>query len=118
MKTLNLVLEQCQKGTKDIPGNKDCQALYGPGTLSMVLGVNNFDAIVFLQHFNDGYAMTIPDMARSFYVIDPNKQGDGDDKPAVIECHNRPGVLSGKAGVVTGQDDPKLCADPAFKINR
>ncbi|KAL9602195.1 MAG: hypothetical protein Q9179_002621 [Wetmoreana sp. 5 TL-2023] len=109
--------EQCQKGTADVPGNPDCQALYGAGTLSMALGFNNFDAIIFLQQFNDGYAMTIKDMAAAFYVVDPDKEGDGSDKIATIECNNSKGVPGGRAGTV-GKDSPKLCNDPHFLIKR
>ena len=83
----------------------------------MALGFNNFDAIVFLQQFNNGYPITIKDMAAAFYVIDPDKKGDGGDKIATIECHNSKGVPAGKAGIV-GADDPKLCNKPEFLIKR
>ena len=79
--------------------------------------MNNFDAIAFLQQFNDGYAMTIKDIAPAFYVVDPERKGDSDDRIAIIKCRNKKGVQSGKAGVL-GRDDPKLCANPEFKINR
>ena len=109
--------EQCQKGTKDTPGNPDCQALYGAGTLSSVLGFNNFDAIVFLQQFNQGYPMSIKDMAAAFYVIDPTKKGDGGDKIATIDCHNKRGTPAGRAGVIGG-DNFALCNHPEFLVNR
>ncbi len=109
--------EQCQKGTADVPGNPNCQALYGPGTIATVLGMNNFDTIVFQIQFNLGYPMTIPDMAKNFYVIDPNKKGDGDDKIATIKCNNKKGTPAGKAGIVGG-DNPTLCNHPTFTINR
>lgn len=48
--------------------------MYGAGTLSMALGFNNLDSIAFLIQFNDGYAMTIKDMAAAFYVVDETKQ--------------------------------------------
>ena len=100
-----------------MPGNKDCQALYGAGTLSLALGFNNFDAIIFLQQFNDGYPMTIKDMAAAFHVIDPEKTDDGKDKIATIDCHNKKGVNEGKVGIV-GADDPTLCNSPEFLIKR
>jgi len=84
----------------------------------MALGMNNFDAIVFLQQFNYGYPMTIEDMAAQFYVIDPIKDGDGNDKIATIDCHNKKGAnVGGKAGIV-GADDPTLCNHPEFLIKR
>ena len=82
----------------------------------MALGMSNFDAIVFLQQFNNGYPMTIKDMAAAFYVVDPGKKGDGGDKIATIECHNSIGV-PGRTGVV-GADDPKLCDKPEFLVKR
>ena len=100
-----------------MPGNQDCQALYGAGTLSLALGFDNFDAIIFLQQFNDGYAMTIKDMAAAFYVTDPEKPDDGGDKIATIRCHNSKGIAAGKAGIV-GADSPKVCNKPEFLIKR
>jgi len=80
-------LENCRKGDGNNPGNKDCQIVYGAGTLSMALGMSNFDTIVFLTHFNIGMHMTIPEIAKGFYVVDENKKGDGADKMATISCH-------------------------------
>ena len=57
---LILAIEQCQKGTADLPGNLNCTAIYGSGTLSSVLGLNNFDSIAFLIQYNQGYPMSIP----------------------------------------------------------
>ena len=109
--------EKCQEGTDDAPGNKDCQALYGPGTIATVLGLNNFDAIVFQIQFNEGYPMTIPDIAKGFYVIDPTKDGDGSDKIATINCNNKKGTPAGRAGIV-GADNPSLCNHPSFAVDR
>lgn len=55
-----LAIEQCQKGTANVPGNPNCTAIYGSGTLSSVLGLNNFDSIAFLIQYNQGYPMSIP----------------------------------------------------------
>lgn len=83
----------------------------------MALGFNNFDSIAFLTHFNDGYAMSIKDMAATFYVIDENKPGDGNDKIATITCHNKIGIPAVKGGVIDG-DKGDVCDDPEFKLNR
>ena len=56
---LTSATEQCQKGTTDVPGNPNCTALYGSGTLSTVFGLNNFDSIAFLIQYNQGYPMSI-----------------------------------------------------------
>jgi len=102
------------QGTKDVPGNKDCQALYGAGTLSMAMGMNNFDAIVFLTQ---GYAMSIKDMVAAFYVVDDTKLNDGADQIATIECHNKKGKALGRAGTIGG-DRPSVCDNPTFSIKR
>ena len=83
----------------------------------MALGFYNFDSIAFLTHFNDGYAMSIKDMATAFYVIDETKSGDGNDKIATITCHNKKGTPAGRAGVIGG-DRENVCDDPEFKLNR
>ncbi len=83
----------------------------------MAMGMNNFDAIVFLQQFNNGYPMTIRDIAAAFYVVDPNKKGDGGDKIATIECHNTKGTPAGRAGVLGGESRT-VCDKPEFKIKR
>ena len=105
------IIEQCQKA------NPNCQALYGAGTLSSALGLHNFDAIAFLLYFNLGYAMSIKEIAAAFYVIDPTKSGDGDDKVATINCNNRAAQEAGKGGLITA-DPPSLCNHPTFSINR
>lgn len=79
--------------------------------------MSHFDSIVFLQQFNDGYPMTIEDMAAAFYVEDPGKKGDGDDKIATIECHNSQGIQGAKDSGM-GADKPDKCNDPVFKIKR
>ena len=72
----------------------------------MALGMMNFDAVAFLLQFNDGFPMTIPEMAKHFYVIDDRKNGDGKDKMAIIDCHG------GRA------DGFFQCMKPEFKLNR
>jgi hypothetical protein len=83
----------------------------------MAMGMNNFDSIVFLTQFNQGYAMSIPEMAKNFYVVDETKQGNGSDKMATITCHNKPGTPAGRAGTIGG-DNPKWCDNPVFALNR
>ena len=111
------LIEKCREGTDDVPGNPDCQALYGSGTLALALGMNNFDSIAFQINFNDGYAMTIPEIAQNFYVIDDQKEGDGADKIATISCNNKKCIKGGRIGCAGG-DDKKLCNHPTFAIHR
>ena len=83
----------------------------------MAMGMNNFDAIVFLTQFNLGYAMSIKDMVAAFYVVDDTKPNDGADQIATIECHNKKGKALGRAGTIGG-DSPKVCDNPTFSIKR
>lgn len=105
MVTTDCISEECQKDHDGVKANPDCQVLYSAGTLTEILGLNSFDAIAFLIHFNDGHAMTIKEMAANFYVIDESKQNDGSDKVALIDCQAKRG----------GQVQ---CDEPKFKINR
>ncbi|KAL2042086.1 hypothetical protein N7G274_005274 [Stereocaulon virgatum] len=83
----------------------------------MALGWNNFDSIVFLEQFNNGYPMTIKDMVANFDVVNEHKKGDGADKLATITCHDTAPLPAGRAGVIGG-DNPKWCNKPEFAINR
>ena len=83
----------------------------------MALGMDNFDAIVFLTQFNQGYAMSIPEIAAAFYVVNETLPGDGSDKMATITCHNNKGIPAGRAGIV-GADPPNECDNPVFTLNR
>lgn len=82
----------------------------------MALGMSNFDTIVFLTQFNKGFAMTIPELAKSFYVVDENRKGDGADEMATISCHakNCPNPVR---GCLMGTDITQ-CENPTFAINR
>ena len=83
----------------------------------MALGFDNFDAIVFLVQFNQGYAMSISEMAKNFYVVDETIPNDGSDKMATITCHDKRGTPAGRAGTLGG-DNPKWCDNPVFALNR
>ena len=115
-------------------GDSSCQALYGPGTIAAALDIDNFDAVVFLIQFNQGYPMTIPDMAKAFTMLDkvpattPDTQpiavssGGGGHSgldrrataPATIACNN--GAYHNTKDGMEG-DDPTLCNHPTFTIN-
>jgi len=64
--------------------NPSCQAVYGPGTLSSVFGWDYFDAIAFLINFNNGYPMTVPDMATAFQFNGTTAT----TSVATVDCHN------------------------------
>ena len=63
--------------------------------------------------------MTIPDMAKAFYVaIDSKKGADTADKVAYITCHNVNVLASPGFAPSGGTDNPSSCANPTFTINR
>ena len=93
-------------------GNPNCTALYGPGVLSASFGwQNNYDPVVFLIQFNKGYAMSIPDMAKNFYIIkDGGAQTDA-GQIATISCRQDPCTRWGCPG-------RGMCKRPVFRLNR
>ena len=100
-------------------GNPNCTAVFGPGVLSLVFGWNNFDSIAFLIQFNQGYAMTLPEIANSFYDLDDpknNDHSDGSTQMTTIKCNNKKGT-SNAFGSWEG-DDPSKCNHPTFQLNR
>ena len=104
--------EQCQS-----MGNSNCTAVFGPGVLSLVFGWNNFDSIAFLINYNQGYAMTLSEIATSFYnVDDPANKGKGTQQIATIKCNNNPGRANAFGG--WQGDDPSKCNRPTFQLNR
>ena len=104
--------EQCQS-----LGNQNCTAVFGPGVLSLVFGWDNFDSVAFLIQYNEGYAMTLPELASQFYNIDdPKNSGDGSNQIATIKCNNKPGHSNAFGGF--DGDDTTKCNHPTFQLNR
>lgn len=106
--------EQCQS-----QGNPNCTAVFGPGVLSLVFNWNNFDSIAFLIQYNQGYAMTLPEIANAFYDIDDpanSNNGDGSNQIATINCNNKKGEANAFGG--WAGDDPTQCNHPSYQLNR
>lgn len=104
--------EQCQS-----QGNSNCTAVFGPGVLSLVFKWDNFDSIAFLIQYNEGYAMTLPEISKAFYNInDPKNSGDGSNQIATIKCNNKPGHSNAFGGF--DGDDLTKCNHPSFQLNR
>ncbi|KAI9673996.1 MAG: hypothetical protein M1817_002202 [Caeruleum heppii] len=117
------IIQWAMFGDKDHTGNEKCQtmgnanctAVYGPGVMASVFKWETFDAFIFMIHYNEGYAMSLPDIAKVFYVK-PSSAGrdDGADKIATIDC-NVPrdrGRFSGPTS------PPKKCIKPTFALKR
>ena len=86
--------------------------------MTKALGWDNFDAVAFQHHFNEGFPMTIKDTADAFYVLDDWKLthgGDGQDKVATIKCDPVPQERNHDPLV---SDAAKFCENPDFSIKR
>lgn len=107
--------EKCRTSTPEQTANPNCVAVYGPGLLAKLFNLPIFSIVAFLVHFNNGFAMTIPDMVNAFYTITPNIPHDGDDQVATINCHNAVAPHDN----LGGPDDPDsdYCLKPSYYIN-
>ena len=95
--------------------NPNCTALYGPGVIGTSLKWDNFDPIAFLLQYNNGYAMSLPEIATAFYIVDSSKPGDGADRIATITCQQQ---RSGCTRFSCPGADPSVCGKATFKLNR
>ena len=94
--------------------NPNCTALYGPGVIGTSLKWDNFDPIAFLLQYNEGYAMSLPEIAAAFYIVDPSKPGDGADRIATITCQQQ---RSGCTRFSCPGADRGICGKASFKLN-
>ena len=67
--------------------------------------------MAFLIEYNQGFPITIPDMAKAFFVKDPKDSNSGNDKIATIDCNF-------KLPFYPHQEDYTKCSDPDFLIAR
>lgn len=82
--------EKCREGTPDQPGNPNCTVVYGAGVLASTFKWDNFDSVAFLLTYNDGYPMSIPDMAAAFFVVKSGiNDADGGSKVATVTCNSQ-----------------------------
>ena len=79
--------EKCQS-----MGNSNCTALYGLGVISSVFQWNEFDAAAFMIQYNQGYPMSIPDMAKAFVAVQNSDgtTGTAAQSISVIDCQYHP----------------------------
>ena len=95
--------EQCQKT------NPNCQAVYGPGVLALTFGWEYFDAVTFLIAANQGYPISIPNMASAFTF---NTNGN-----ATVHCDG-PIRNANAYGSYSDLQDRTVCYNPKFTLNR
>ena len=108
--------EKCQKT------NPNCIASYGPGILALTMKWEYFDAVAFLLWANQGFPMTIPDIATAFGNASSFDKNVNASTVAQITCGNVVGSHLGspdRAGQVEWSNtDNNLCNTPKFHLNR
>ena len=109
-----------EKCAKQHPG---CVASYGPGILALSFKWEWFDAIVFLIWANQGFPMTIPDMAKAFNNALSSDQDVSKNQSAVaqISCGGHSGthlVPSREGTMQWSAGSPNICNKPQFHLNR
>lgn len=97
--------EKCRKS------NPNCTAVYGPGVLASLFEWENFDAVTFLVAANNGYPMSILDMA-NVVKSEPSKRAI-----ATVKC-NPPHYSANYWNVGANEPDDKKCYSPSFSLKR
>ena len=100
--------EACNKNRVDAGLSPNCTVVYGAGILSSIFNWDIFDAIVFLIEYNEGHAMSIPDIADVFQVKDYTVANWGSNVTAAIDCGSYRIPPSGRSGVGRRAGGPAL----------
>lgn len=103
--------EQCKE---QHPG-ANCTVVYGAGVLSLIFQWDNFDSIAFLARYNDGWAMTLPEIADVFQIVDSEQPNNTAQAAAVIDCGTPPRIPSRWR---LQQGGAKWCPAPKFSLRR
>ena len=108
--------EKCQQTTPN------CIASYGPGILALTMKWEYFDAVAFLLWANEGFPMTIPDIAVAFGNASSFDKDVSATAVVQITCGNFVNSHLGgqdRSGRVTWSGtDNNLCNTPKFHLNR
>ena len=106
--------EKCQKT------NPNCIASYGPGILAMTMKWEYFDAVAFLLWANQGFPMTIPDIAAAFGNASSFDKDLNASAVAQITCGNfeNSHVEMTRSGPEWSTSDNNDCTHPNFHLNR
>ena len=113
--------EQCQKGTPatssspGTPPSPGCQAVYGAGTLAVALKLTNYEATVLSVWANDGYAISIPNLAAKMCVMDDTAKNQCSNAPFRVDCKNRLGQ-GGPHGETIGGTGFTNCDSPTYNV--
>ena len=106
--------EKCQET------NPNCTASYGPGILATTMKWEYFDAIVFLLWANQGFPMTIPDIAAAFGNASSFDKDVSNSAVAQITCGNseKSTIQMTRSGREWTQTNNNECTTPKFHLNR
>ena len=106
--------EKCQQT------NPNCIASYGPGILALTMDWEYFDAIAFLLWANEGFPMTIPDIAAAFGNATSFDKNINASAVAQITCGNQvtSHIIPSREGPTYSGTDNLACTTPKFHLNR
>ena len=106
--------EKCQQT------NPNCIASYGPGILATTMDWEYFDAVAFLLWANQGFPMTIPDMAAAFGNASSFDDSANGSTVAQITCGNFKDshIETTRNGMEWSSTDNNYCTTPKFHLNR
>ena len=118
--------EKCNQQLAANNQTQNCTVAYGMNTLASIFKWDDFTAASFMIVMNEGYAMTIPDMAGNFTVKDYTNPAATANSLAVIDCgkghcFNKgftpvgPGAL--QAEIPCHPSMPYDCSNPKFTFN-
>ena len=88
--------------------------MYAPGVLALTFDWEYFDAVVFLINYNEGYPMSIPDMAAAFAF---NGTANATNAAAIVHC-DEPARNANAWSQLSNDEDADSCYDAKFYFDR
>ena len=121
--------EKCNENLRESGQEPNCTVAYGLSVISGMFDWNVYDASIFMITFNEGHAMTVPDLASSFAIYDYTNPSATEKAVAIIDCGDPKSCLDSDSNpVTTWNNEPDkiscapsvgyTCDKPVFKINR
>ena len=121
--------EKCNENLESSGQEPNCTVAYGLSVISGMFDWNVYDASIFMINFNEGHAMTIPDLASSFAIFDHTNPSATANAVAIIDCGDPTSCSDPDSNpVTTWNNEPEriscapsvgyTCDKPVFKINR
>ncbi|KAI9806101.1 MAG: hypothetical protein M1833_004508 [Piccolia ochrophora] len=92
---------------------------YNAIPITQFTGWTKVEAVGFMIEYNDGYAMTIPDMAKAFTVVRIEGEAPQDGVKALIYCYNPPDLPKPKdqpVSLVRKKHREPTCREPELVL--